>query len=353
MPLNPSLPQRLRALAGPFYVYGFSAVKWPLLRQCFAGQSLRPLPLRGPLNRESTVLLWGATELPEYARDCRCVRIEDGFLRSVGLGVDLTWPLSWSIDATGVHFDDSRPSDLELILANNQWTDRQLQRAAALRDRVVARGLTKYNTGGTPWRAPRTDRPIHLVIGQVPTDAAVRVAGPDRPYNLALLRAVRAAHPEAYLIYKIHPDVVAGMRRNEDALVELQASCDEVLTASDLVSVFDQVDAVHVATSLAGFEALLRGIPVHCHGRPFYSGWGLTVDHAPATGRRYRALTLDALVHGALIDYPVYFARGFFGLATPEDAVARLAGVRPPSHGQVPTTRRVMRAVLRRMVGVR
>ena len=37
-------------------------------------------------------------------------------------------------------------------------------------------------------------------------------------------------------------------------------------------------------TSLAGFEALLRGKPVTTHGQPFYAGWGLTEDICPVRG---------------------------------------------------------------------
>ena len=58
-------------------------------------------------------------------------------------------------------------------------------------------------------------------------------------------------------------------------------------------------------TSLAGFEALLRGKPVWTYGRPFYAGWGLTHD-ALDFPRRDRRLDLDQLIAGALIAYPIY-----------------------------------------------
>ncbi|MDB5316990.1 MAG: capsular biosynthesis protein [Rhodospirillales bacterium] len=60
---------------------------------------------------------------------------------------------------------------------------------------------------------------------------------------------------------------------------------------------------MHTITSLTGFEALLRGKRVACHGMPFYSGWGLTEDRQ-VLPRRVRRLSLDALVAGALIAYP-------------------------------------------------
>ena len=64
------------------------------------------------------------------------------------------------------------------------------------------------------------------------------------------------------------------------------------------------IDELHTLTSLAGFEALLRRRRVVVYGRPFYAGWGLTVDLTGAG--RGRRLTLEELVAGALILYPRY-----------------------------------------------
>lgn len=58
-------------------------------------------------------------------------------------------------------------------------------------------------------------------------------------------------------------------------------------------------------TSTLGFEALLRGKPVTCLGMPFYAGWGLTRDLAPAPPPPAREATLAAaFAHAALIAYP-------------------------------------------------
>ena len=61
-------------------------------------------------------------------------------------------------------------------------------------------------------------------------------------------------------------------------------------------------------TSLAGFEALLRGKKVSCYGRSFYAGWGLTTDMVPMPVRP-RQLNVDELVAGALFSYPRYMNR--------------------------------------------
>jgi capsular polysaccharide export protein len=58
-------------------------------------------------------------------------------------------------------------------------------------------------------------------------------------------------------------------------------------------------------TSLSGFEALLREKRVVTYGAPFYSGWGLTEDHA-VTERRSRRRCLDELVYLTLVEYPRY-----------------------------------------------
>ena len=59
-------------------------------------------------------------------------------------------------------------------------------------------------------------------------------------------------------------------------------------------------------TSLIGFEALLRGIPVTTLGAPFYAGWGLTTDLGVVPARRGARPSLLGLIHAALIEYPRY-----------------------------------------------
>ena len=136
--------------------------------------------------------------------------------------------------------------------------------------------ITKYNLSDAPWQRPAAAQRVVLVVGQVETDASIRFGAPQIRSNLALLQAVRQAEPEAYLVYKPHPDVVAGSCRAGAGEDQSRNYCDAVLTGGSIQQLFRQVDALHVLTSLAGFEALLRGLEVHCWGLPFYAGWGLT-----------------------------------------------------------------------------
>ena len=66
------------------------------------------------------------------------------------------------------------------------------------------------------------------------------------------------------------------------------------------------VDEVQVNTSLAGFEALLRGKAVTTHGVPFCAGWGLTRDLGEIPQRRTARRSLDELVSAVLLLYPRY-----------------------------------------------
>ena len=109
------------------------------------------------------------------------------------------------------------------------------------------------------------------------------------------------------MIYKPHPDVVAGLRRGHIADADLRGLADFIIPHADISTLLSEVDAVHTLTSLTGFEALLRGCDVTVYGQPFYSGWGLTRDRAAPIHRRGRLLDLETLVHRTLIDYPRYF----------------------------------------------
>jgi len=236
----------------------------------------------------------------------RLVRIEDGFIRSIGLGADLHPPLSIVVDRSGVYYDPSQPSDLETILENENFTPELLARAEALADMIVLRGISKYESQA-PSSAPvtRGKRTI-LVAGQVEDDLSVRCGGGGVAGNLDLLRRARGAEPDAHILFKPHPDVDAGHRKGHVSDAELCNLANEIVRGESMPSLLARVDGVHVLTSLTGFEALLRGLDVTVHGQPFYAGWGLTRDLAPPIARRVRTLSLVELVAGTLILYPRY-----------------------------------------------
>lgn len=277
------------------------------------------------------VAIWPSRVSPALIEKARAegvplVRVEDGFVRSVGLGVDLVPPSSVVVDATGIHFDPSKPSDLEAILNGAEMHPKVLERARALRETIVKAGISKYAADLSATVPERIEnRRLVLVTGQVEDDMSVLAAGGGPGSNLALLRRARELEPDAEIWFRPHPDVDAGHRKGAVPDAEALALADRVVRGGGMAPLLDAVDAVHVLTSLAGFEALMRGRAVTCHGVPFYAGWGLTRDLGAVPKRRTRTLTLDALVAGVLILYPRYLDPVTGLPCPPEVLVGRMA----------------------------
>ncbi len=257
-----------------------------------------------------TVAVWASRApagLAEAAERDRVplIRVEDGFVRSVGLGSDFMPPASLVLDGRGMHFDPSVRSDLERLLLETEFDAALIERARALIARLLAGGVTKYNLGK---RMPSLDWPDGrrriLVPGQVEDDLSVRLGGEGVRGNLDLLARVRMANPDAFILYKPHPDVEAGHRKGKIPDEAARRFANIVIRTVSTAALLAEIDELHTLTSLAGFEALLRRRRVAVYGRPFYAGWGLTADLAGID--RGRRLVLEELVAGALILYPRY-----------------------------------------------
>ena len=264
---------------------------------------------RNRLPKNAKIVVWGVKNkaAEQFAADNHLplLRMEDGFLRSVGLGSNLVAPLSLVIDNAGIHFNPQTPSLLENILQNQQFNDINQRQAEKLIALLKQHNISKYNIQGVSIAPNAKDKAVILVPGQVEDDASVQLGSLKVRTNLDLLKAVRKNKPDAYIIYKPHPDVLSGNRVGHIADDECRKYADEVATNADIFSCIDAADEVHTMTSLTGFEALIRHKKVHCYGLPFYAGWGLTVDEIVCE-RRTRRLELWQLVWATLCEYPLY-----------------------------------------------
>lgn len=303
--------------AAPVRVFfGLTAWKRTILEAYFAGEPGETVFRRDPrkavaLFRSSGGLIycWGAAAgrrlAPWLDGGDGLTIVEDGFVRSAGLGVHKHFPASLCFDDIGIYYDPSRPSRLEHILSTEEPSREEAVSARALIDLLVAARVTKYNlTGGTDLSRPPADRKIILVPGQVEDDQSVVLGGLGICRNADLLRAVREREPDAWIVFKPHPDVLYGYRKGYVAEKQARRWCDAVVRDPPISDLYDMVDEVHTLTSQAGFEALLRGKPVTTYGGPFYAGWGLTTDRHAFPRRR--KLGLETLVWGALMRYPRY-----------------------------------------------
>ncbi len=282
-------------------------------------------------DENSKVLTWASKPLTQYdallkKHKCNPWYIEDGFIRSTGLGSDLTVPASLVLDKTGIYYDPTSPSDLEDILSKHMFTEQELLRADKLQKALISNEVSKYNLGKKLEKSQllsKKEQRIILVPGQVEDDASIHKGCIDIKTNSELLKAVKQDNKDAYIIYKPHPDVVSGNRRGDIPNKILNENCDLVLTDVSVTDCLAVVDEVHTMTSLVGFEGLMRNLQVVCYGIPFYSNWGLTKDKHELE-RRCRKLKLSELIAGTLIEYPLYINWETKSFTTPEIVLAQL-----------------------------
>lgn len=257
---------------------------------------------------------WGhkptADRARAYAKEKKLsyVAIEDGFLRSIGLGKDDP-PLSIVIDDIGIYYDASQPSRLE-ELAKIELTPTEQERATALIALWREARVSKYN------HLRETDHPLPipyvLVVDQTLGDASVSLGQADASSFETMLATALAEHPDKTILIKTHPEVLAGHKKGFFDLTALQNEPRIQVWPHDChpVSLIEQAEAVYTVTSQLGFEALLWGKLVHVFGMPFYAGWGLTKDRLPppttdGIARRH-GVSLTQLANAALIAYPRY-----------------------------------------------
>ena len=268
-------------------------------------------------SKMKNIIVWGKNKRIEknISKVDEFISVEDGFIRSVGLGGDLYPPLSLLFDKKGIHYDASRASDLEDQLQNSDVTYNEIMRAKKIVESIVKFKISKYNLRLTKKiNLPKDslNKEIIGVLGQVESDNSIIYGVPNNTIqktNFALVEQVRKDYPNSYIIYKPHPDTESGLRAKgiDDDSIKFKA--DLIAYKTSLEDLFNKVDRVAVFTSLGGFEALIRGISVTTYGLPFYAGWGLTKDYLEDhiwAKRRTRKLTTEELIFIALIKYPFY-----------------------------------------------
>lgn len=311
----------------PAFFFGFSPWK-TFIRQWFPEREIRqagtklsaftfytqwaPWILRDP---RSEIFIWSFIApafLERFAKrfNVPLRRMEDGFVRSIALGATHVPPASIVTDSRTLHFDASRPSDLEVLLQTYDFdADPALMaRARHCIDLLLQQRISKYNTADQAEietvYGPKERKRI-LVIGQVEDDQSIAY-GCDRPIdNNRLVMLARRENPDADIIYKPHPQVLLGVSKALSDPAAVAGICTVLVDDIPLADSFQTIDHVYTITSLAGFEALLRGIDVTTFGCPFYSGWGVTDDRQP-NPRRTRKLTVEQIFAASYLLYPKY-----------------------------------------------
>jgi capsule polysaccharide export protein KpsC/LpsZ len=333
----------------PTYVIGFSTWKsfmidwFPERRLFFLPTSLSEKTLykryRSKIlaDKRSEIFIWGFkvdAGVLKFAKDngVTIKFVEDGFIRSLGLGATKTPPFSLTLDSLTPYFNSQEPSDLENLLNNYDFKANPdlMARAERFIEKLLGSGISKYNNAEkidiSALYGEKTRKRV-LVIGQVEDDASI-IYGSDRRYtnnDLVLIAALE--NPNSQVLYKPHPDVLAGHRPMQSNPDDVKHICQVLTQDIPLAQSFETIDHVYTITSQAGFEALIRGIHVTTLGCPFYAGWGLT-DERQANSRRKRTLTMLEVFAAAYLLYPKYFDPIYKKSLSAEEALERLIQIK-------------------------
>lgn len=212
------------------------------------------------------------------------------------------------LDDTTAHYDAGGGSRLERWLAGSAaLTSAETQRAQAAISRIVSERLSRIAPPRTAQAAVLgTERRKILVVDQATDDPAVRHGAVSKAtFTQMLANAIDRFTACDIIIFRDFGDGTGHLGAGDLAAVRTDAKIFEAPAGTNPYALLEGVDEVFVVSSHVGFEALMAGKKVHCHGTPFYAGWGLTEDHVPTT-RRSRNLTLADLFHGSYIVHSRY-----------------------------------------------
>ncbi len=338
-----ALQQQMRQpTSGTLFCFGFTLWKLNYIRSFLQSPdnkihfvSSYQQAIKKGFNQSCKIILWASKDKSEAIKlseqfDVPIHYMEDGFIRSVGIGTDLTAPASLVLDSRGVYFDPSSPSDLEYLLQTHHFNNKLLKRAKKLRSLLLENEVSKYNLGKElPLNLIKSKpgQTLILIPGQVEDDASIQTGCIDICTNSKLIITVRENNPDAYILFKPHPDVISGNRKGAVDGEIISQHCDLMLDDVSVTDCLGIADEVHTMTSLVGFEGLLREIKVVCYGLPFYSNWGLTQDRHYLKRRnpeQKNSVSLDELVAATLILYPRYINWQTGAYTTPEFIVRQI-----------------------------
>ncbi|WP_429182896.1 hypothetical protein [Aeromonas rivipollensis] len=325
IPIAKSIMYRANPLAKTAWVFNVAKWKRPILKKYFPQYKLRFLAVKDSvydkhhainLSPRPIFLVWGMIQpddLDDYANEFSIpiYRIEDGFIRSIGLGSSHILPHSLCIDHKSIYFNSYCESELESLLSNYDFdSDRDfITRSNYCLDLIRKYSISKYNEKRSDIASmlygPKTTKRV-LVLGQVEDDQSLLYGCESIRTNAELVKLAYDENPTAQIIFKTHPDVLSGNRRDISSVSDIKKYAEIIPLDISLKDALYNVDHVYTQTSLGGFEALIYGVKVTTIGAPFYSGWGITDDRFKV-GRRNRILSLEKIFYAAYIIYPRYY----------------------------------------------
>lgn len=237
------------------------------------------------------------------------VLLEDGFIRSLDLGINTSPSFSLIEDNYGIYYDATMPSKLENILNTYKFAaDTKLMNDAISAIKLIQKHyISKYNNASL--KIPKQILKDHskkiLVIAQTAGDASLKYGMLNNYNTNDMINAAITENPQAKIYLKIHPDVFSG-KKQSDIDIESSKKCIIIKENVNPILLLKQFSKVYTKTSGMGFEALLVGCKCVCFGMPFYAGWGVTIDKSKCA-RRIKKRSIVEIFAAAYILYTRYY----------------------------------------------
>ncbi|MFB4331515.1 capsular polysaccharide biosynthesis protein [Paenibacillus sp. CR_12] len=267
-----------------------------------------------PTNMENITKIAGWGKKPSAMRaikkaekyDVPYLSLEDGFIRSIQLGVKNRQTLSLIADPIGIYYDATTPSQLEDLLNQGNFTGSVISEARECLEYIQHNKISKYNHTLDSFKVKRNSKENILLVDQTLHDMSVSLGLANESTFQEMFRYALETYPDANIYIKYHPDVIAGKKKGY--LSELSIVNDRVTIINvdtNPIELIEQMDRVLVVTSQLGFEALMLNKNVSCFGLPFYASWGLTTDSIMSE-RRVQKRTVEELFAASYLLYPSY-----------------------------------------------
>ena len=235
--------------------------------------------------------------------------LEDGFIRSFGLGVEGSPSFSIVKDDIGIYYDATVSSKLEHILNSYDFeSDSELMCIAKkARFKIIEYKISKYNNfKEVDLSYLDNGKEKVLIVAQTYGDSSLEYGLGNFFSTKEMIDDAIKENSNAEVYIKIHPDVLSGKKDSDINEIDIPPSCHILTDNANPIELMSYFDKVYTKTSGMGFEALILDKEVYCYGLPFYAGWGVTDDKLECS-RREKKLSIDKIFAGAYILYTSYY----------------------------------------------
>ncbi|ELH5663607.1 capsular polysaccharide biosynthesis protein, partial [Campylobacter jejuni] len=235
------------------------------------------------------------------------ILLEDGFIRSLNLGVENSPSFSMVKDDIGIYYDATMPSKLENLLNTYEFKGEEIKQAKEAIELIKKYKISKYNNNlDIPDDYFQKDEKRVLIIAQTANDASLEFGLAKDFKTVDMIKDAIKENPDSKIYIKIHPDVLSGKKQSDLDINSLPKECILISENFNPIALLEFFDKVYTKTSGMGFEALIQECECVCYGMPFYAGWGLTKDKLECK-RRMQKRSLEEVFYAAYILYSEYF----------------------------------------------